>query len=141
MTVTFVPPRTLIHGTGPITISSANNTLPGEAVEMQDFYDEDMDIDIDEHGAGSLLTKKLVVPGQLVTDDPQFMRYHQSKFSFEVDCSLSSGHGTYIGEDEKVIASVAGTVIRVNKLLSVKSLKFRYLPLNQNSNFADTSPR
>ena len=38
---------------------------------------------------------------------------------------MNSGHGTYIGEDESVIASVAGTVNRVNKLLSVKSLKFR----------------
>lgn len=77
--MTFVPPRTLIHGMGPITISSTNNILAGEDVEMRD-YNEDMDTDIDtdggdEHGRGSLITKKLVVPGQLVTDDPQFMRY------------------------------------------------------------------
>jgi len=44
--------------------------------------DEDMDMDMDmdmeeadQHGGAGLLTKKLVVPGQLVTDDPQFMRY------------------------------------------------------------------
>jgi hypothetical protein len=79
MTVTFVPPRTLIHGPGHTTISSTSNILAGEDVETRG-YDEDMEMDIDvdggdEHGGGSLLTRKLVVPGQLVTDDPQFMRY------------------------------------------------------------------
>ena len=40
----------------------------------------------------------------------------------------TSGHGTYVGEENKVIASVAGTVQRVNKLLSVKPLKALYEP-------------
>uniref|UniRef100_A0A2D4KYW7 Uncharacterized protein n=1 Tax=Micrurus paraensis TaxID=1970185 RepID=A0A2D4KYW7_9SAUR len=35
------------------------------------------------------------------------------------------GHGTYLG-DEKLIASVAGVVERVNKLVCVKALKTRY---------------
>uniref|UniRef100_A0A803SVN2 Ribosomal RNA-processing protein 4 n=1 Tax=Anolis carolinensis TaxID=28377 RepID=A0A803SVN2_ANOCA len=35
------------------------------------------------------------------------------------------GHGTYLG-DEKLIASVAGLVERVNKLVCVKALKTRY---------------
>uniref|UniRef100_H0V6K3 Exosome component 2 n=1 Tax=Cavia porcellus TaxID=10141 RepID=H0V6K3_CAVPO len=35
------------------------------------------------------------------------------------------GHGTYMGE-EKLIASVAGSVERVNKLICVKALKTRY---------------
>jgi hypothetical protein len=79
MTLTFVPARTLIHATGPITISSTSNILAGEDVEMRD-YDEDVEMDIDMDGGdehGGLLTKKLVVPGQLVTDDPQFMRNTQ----------------------------------------------------------------
>lgn len=37
-----------------------------------------------------------------------------------------SGHGTYV-EDEQVIASVTGTIERVNKLVSVKALKSRYI--------------
>jgi len=37
------------------------------------------------------------------------------------------GHGTYI-EDEEVIASVAGTVERVNKLITVRPLQTRYNP-------------
>ncbi|KGL74872.1 Exosome complex component RRP4, partial [Tinamus guttatus] len=35
------------------------------------------------------------------------------------------GHGTYV-EDEKLVASVAGVVERVNKLVYVKALKTRY---------------
>jgi exosome complex RNA-binding protein Rrp4 len=41
---------------------------------------------------------------------------------------IDRGHGTYVGEEENVIASVTGTIQRVNKLLSVKSLKSRYVP-------------
>lgn len=36
------------------------------------------------------------------------------------------GHGTYV-EDEELKASVSGAVERVNKLVSVKSLKARYV--------------
>ncbi|XP_044517260.1 exosome complex component RRP4 isoform X2 [Gracilinanus agilis] len=53
--------------------------------------------------------KHLVVPGDTITTDTGFMR----------------GHGTYMG-DEKLIASVAGSVERVNKLICVKALKTRY---------------
>lgn len=52
----------------------------------------------------------LVVPGQLVTNDAQFMR----------------GHGTYSNINEELIASVCGTIERVNKLVSVKPVKSRY---------------
>ena len=74
MTVTFVPPRTTIRAAGPTTtiVSTSDYMVDTEDTEMY----EEMDMDeMDEHGGGSLLTKKLVVPGQLVTDDPQFMRY------------------------------------------------------------------
>uniref|UniRef100_A0A8D2JSX8 Exosome component 2 n=1 Tax=Sciurus vulgaris TaxID=55149 RepID=A0A8D2JSX8_SCIVU len=53
--------------------------------------------------------KHLVVPGDTITTDTGFMR----------------GHGTYMGE-EKLIASVAGSVERVNKLICVKALNTRY---------------
>ncbi|XP_069870954.1 exosome complex component RRP4 isoform X2 [Dipodomys merriami] len=53
--------------------------------------------------------KHLVVPGDTITTDTGFMR----------------GHGTYMGE-EKLLASVAGSVERVNKLICVKALKTRY---------------
>uniref|UniRef100_A0A8D0H7E6 Exosome complex component RRP4 n=1 Tax=Sphenodon punctatus TaxID=8508 RepID=A0A8D0H7E6_SPHPU len=53
--------------------------------------------------------KHLVAPGDIITTDTGYMR----------------GHGTYMGE-EKLIASVAGVVERVNKLICVKALKTRY---------------
>ncbi|XP_077161330.1 exosome complex component RRP4 isoform X2 [Paroedura picta] len=53
--------------------------------------------------------RDLVAPGDTITTDPGYMR----------------GHGTYMG-NEKLVASVAGVVDRVNKLVCVKALKTRY---------------
>ncbi|XP_031457588.1 exosome complex component RRP4 [Phasianus colchicus] len=53
--------------------------------------------------------KHLVVPGDTITTDTGYMR----------------GHGTYVDE-EKLVASVAGAVERVNKLVCVTPLKTRY---------------
>ncbi|XP_013780217.1 exosome complex component RRP4-like [Limulus polyphemus] len=53
--------------------------------------------------------KHLVTPGDIITSDTGFMR----------------GHGTYV-EEENLVASVAGIVERVNKLVSVRPLKTRY---------------
>ena len=52
--------------------------------------------------------ENIVTPGQVLSGDLQFMR----------------GHGTYTMK-ESLIASVAGKVERVNKLVSVKPLKTR----------------
>ena len=38
---------------------------------------------------------------------------------------MDRGHGTYV-ENEEVIASVAGTVERVNKLITVRAVRSRY---------------
>lgn len=51
----------------------------------------------------------IVTPGELVTDDPTWMK----------------GHGTYFLEN-KTYSSVAGNVSRVNRLLSVIPLRGRY---------------
>ncbi|KAG2186539.1 hypothetical protein INT44_002763 [Umbelopsis vinacea] len=53
---------------------------------------------------------QLVMPGETITSDLQFMR----------------GHGTYLDSESTVISSVAGVVERVNKLISVRALKARY---------------
>jgi exosome complex component RRP4 len=50
-----------------------------------------------------------VAPGDVITEEPGFMR----------------GHGTY-SIDERTIATTAGIVERVNKLISVKPLRARY---------------
>jgi hypothetical protein len=77
MTVTFVPPRTRIRGSEPIApVHAASSYMMDteEPDEDPDLYGDVEMSGIDGHSGGSLLTKKLVVPGQLVTDDPQFMR-------------------------------------------------------------------
>jgi len=54
--------------------------------------------------------KHFVVPGDVITEDSGFMK----------------GHGTFADGMERLAASVAGTVERVNKLVSVKPFKSRY---------------
>ncbi|BFZ62274.1 Exosome complex component rrp4 [Saitoella coloradoensis] len=77
--------------------------------------DEDEDIDMLDPSAeaegGLSFAKKIVTPGEIVTDDPQFMR----------------GHGTY-PTPSAIVASVAGTLHRTNKLLTISPLHARYTP-------------
>ncbi|XP_057289405.1 exosome complex component RRP4-like [Hydractinia symbiolongicarpus] len=54
--------------------------------------------------------KHFVTPGEVITEDTGFMK----------------GHGTYADNADRLAASVAGIVERVNKLISVKPFKTRY---------------
>ncbi|KAI0417137.1 hypothetical protein F5X98DRAFT_341514 [Xylaria grammica] len=55
----------------------------------------------------------IVTPGEIITEDPQWMR----------------GHGTYTTlEPPAIVSSVAGTLAKTNKLLSVRPLRARYNP-------------
>ncbi|KAJ5937433.1 Exosome complex component rrp4 [Penicillium verhagenii] len=57
--------------------------------------------------------KGIVTPGEVVTDDPQWMR----------------GHGTFTNPlSTSIIATVAGSVQKTNKLLSVHPIRARYTP-------------
>ncbi|VEU22984.1 DEKNAAC103994 [Brettanomyces naardenensis] len=86
-----------------------NATLDDGDVEMED---EELDVDVNGGIVDSAKSKNdIVVPGELITDDPSWMR----------------GHGTYF-LNEKTYSAVAGTIIRVNKLLSVIPFKGRYSP-------------
>lgn len=55
-------------------------------------------------------SRRLFTPGEVVTSQQGFMR----------------GHGTYM-EDENIKSSVAGVMVQVNKLITVKALKGRYV--------------
>ncbi|KAJ7754563.1 exosome complex exonuclease rrp4 [Mycena metata] len=71
--------------------------------------DEDaMDLDDGDFEAGG---SKITWPGETITSSQAYMR----------------GHGTYV-ESEQVIASVAGTVERVNKLVTVRAIRTKYNP-------------
>ncbi|KAF9522421.1 exosome complex exonuclease rrp4 [Crepidotus variabilis] len=69
-----------------------------------------MDVD-DLENIQSSHSYNLTCPGESLTSSQSFMR----------------GHGTYV-DNEEVVASVAGTIQRVNKLISVKAIRSRYSP-------------
>ncbi|TFK28642.1 exosome complex exonuclease rrp4 [Coprinopsis marcescibilis] len=87
-------------------------TQPEDAYRTVRRYNDDeddamMDLD-DENGPSS---SKLTCPGETLTSSHDYMR----------------GHGTYVDNDE-VIASVTGTIERVNRLVTVRPVNSRYNP-------------
>jgi len=65
-------------------------------------------------------------------DDQDFLEPGGSKLTYPGESLTSSqaymrGHGTYV-DAEEVVASVAGTVERVNKLVTVRPVRTRYNP-------------
>ncbi|EEB06480.1 exosome subunit Rrp4 [Schizosaccharomyces japonicus yFS275] len=79
-----------------------------DLLKEEEEDEDEMDLDV---GDEVRHLRNVVTPGQLITEDPQFMR----------------GHGTY-ADGARICASVAGIVQRVNKLISVKPFKSRYVP-------------
>jgi exosome complex component RRP4 len=70
-------------------------------------------MDIDGLPSGHSHSTSIVTPGQLVTEDAQWMR----------------GHGTFAAPESTAIHStLAGTLQKTNKLLSVVPLRARYTP-------------
>ncbi|GAA6059728.1 hypothetical protein JCM10212_000256 [Sporobolomyces blumeae] len=85
----------------------------GPSRSNEDDKDEKMmDAFLDEQGStglGRAGESKVTGPGEVIADATQWMR----------------GHGTYV-QDDQVLASVAGTLERVNKLVSVRPLRTKY---------------
>jgi len=75
---------------------SVEITLPQERKQLRSYVSSE-----DNH---------FVYPGEVITDDAGFMK----------------GHGTFADTGDRLSASVAGLVERVNKLVSVKPFKTRY---------------
>ncbi|KAI0151324.1 hypothetical protein BJ166DRAFT_388134 [Pestalotiopsis sp. NC0098] len=75
--------------------------------------DLDGDISMSRPAKRVRRTETILTPGEVITEDPQWMR----------------GHGTYtLPEPPQIVASVAGTLSKTNKLLSVRPLRARYTP-------------
>ncbi|KAF2729844.1 hypothetical protein EJ04DRAFT_474858 [Polyplosphaeria fusca] len=98
----------------PITILS-----PSAAIPPQHAPPDDEDIPMADDDDSAFLStaqpssKNIVTPGETITSDPQWMR----------------GHGTYIPPNTStIISTVAGTLHKTNKLLSVQPLRARYQP-------------
>ncbi|XP_042900117.1 exosome complex component RRP4 [Parasteatoda tepidariorum] len=68
--------------------------------------------DEDEEDKSPVLENNLIVtPGTVISSDEGFMR----------------GHGTWIDEENKICATVAGTIEKINKLYTVKPQRSRYI--------------
>jgi exosome complex component RRP4 len=115
--------------------ASSSYTKQRHHPDVQSDIDMDMDAneqsynyaELDPEESGSL-ERQITTPGEVVTSAKEFMR----------------GHGTLLdASGENVVATVAGTVERVNKLVSVKSVKSRYvisLSLSSPSHCAEECP-
>ncbi|GAA5987558.1 hypothetical protein JCM10908_002007 [Rhodotorula pacifica] len=97
----FVSPSTASNPIpAPIASTSRSRTQHDDDDEDAAMFDQDDAATT--HGA-------VTGPGEVIADAQRWMR----------------GHGTYV-QDDKVYASVAGTLERVNKLVTVKPLRTRY---------------
>ncbi|KAH8887755.1 exosome complex exonuclease RRP4 [Thozetella sp. PMI_491] len=107
MPITIIAPKPFLRVTEDDDIHSDSDLSDGGA---------DLDGDVSMRPAKRERTSgdyEIVTPGELITDDPQWMR----------------GHGTYVTPaTTSIISSVAGTITRTNKLLSVRPLRARYTP-------------
>ncbi|KAM0429367.1 hypothetical protein ACHAPT_006585 [Fusarium lateritium] len=71
------------------------------------------DSDSDSEGGADVGGDGILTPGSVITSNPQWMR----------------GHGTYVlPGSSSITSSLAGTLTKTNKLLSVRPLRARYTP-------------
>ncbi|KAF3018151.1 exosome non-catalytic core subunit rrp4 [Neopestalotiopsis sp. 37M] len=89
-----------------------NHTSDSES-DSEGGVDLDGDISMTRPAKRVRRNEAILTPGEVITEDPQWMR----------------GHGTYtLPDPPQIVASVAGTLSKTNKLLSVRPLRARYTP-------------
>lgn len=84
-------------------------------------------MDLDDLDDLEVKGSKMTCPGEYLTSSQAYMRCETNCYNWNVlDLTMrwGSGHGTYV-DGEEVIASVAGTVERVNKLVTVRAVRSR----------------
>lgn len=100
-----------------ITITTLSPTSTNQEHD-DDSSSEDgspMDIDIDGLPSGHSQSTQIITPGQIITTDTQWMR----------------GHGTFAAANDAssaIRSTLAGTIQKTNKLISVVPLRARYNP-------------
>ncbi|KAF1354756.1 exosome complex exonuclease RRP4 [Delphinella strobiligena] len=102
----------------PIQIDAPTPAVVSSAHLRHDSEDEEMDMDDETLSRPSKRQRTIITPGEVITSDPQWMR----------------GHGTFTsnaGDSElmpTIRSTLAGTLQKTNKLLSVVPLRARYNP-------------
>lgn len=111
MAITILPPAPAAPPRHSRRLAEDLDTYDSDNDESQD--EDKMEIDTLRSGHASQ-TKTIITPGQIVTSDPQWMR----------------GHGTFTDttDDTTIRSTLAGTIQKTNKLLSVVPLRARYTP-------------
>ncbi|KGU07820.1 exosome complex component RRP4 [Candida albicans P87] len=92
-------------------IDNINNDDNNLDIEMSDEQGHTQSASASATATATATANSIVTPGELITEDPTWMK----------------GHGTYFIND-KTYSSVAGSISRVNRLLSVIPLRGRYSP-------------
>ncbi|TIB82513.1 hypothetical protein E3Q06_03404 [Wallemia mellicola] len=90
-------------------VEKAQNEIDREIDDIdEDISMDGVDIDDEDEDFSS---SKLTAPGEIIASSSAYMH----------------GHGTYVN-DGNIISQMSGVVERVNKLVSVRPLKHKYLP-------------
>jgi len=103
----------------PIQIFSPAPAAPAATRSRDVDSDDEMDLDTSTTDHAARPSKTIITPGEVITSDPQWMR----------------GHGTYTNDSSSsadlapvIRSTLAGTLQKTNKLLSVVPLRARYTP-------------
>ena len=102
----------------PIQIHTPTPALSSNAHQRGDSDDEEMDLDDETLTRPSKRQKTIITPGEIITSDPQWMRGHGTFISSATDSDLAT----------VIRSTLAGTLQKTNKLLSVVPLRARYTP-------------
>ncbi|EEQ90276.2 hypothetical protein RJZ56_004994 [Blastomyces dermatitidis] len=110
-------------------------SMPEEEYSSSEDESRDSEGDVDMSGGNARPAKRLrlskggiVTPGEVVTDDPQWMRGHGTFTRPAHNPFHITTPSTSTSTSNTIIATVAGTVQKTNKLLSVQPLRARYTP-------------
>lgn len=113
-----LPPHDNHIITMPIQIFSPAPAAPAVTRPRDVDSDDEMDLDHSTTDHAARPSKTIITPGEVITSDPQWMR----------------GHGTYTNDSSSadlapvIRSTLAGTLQKTNKLLSVVPLRARYTP-------------
>lgn len=107
-------PLPLFHATASASASSSKQPHHADS-------DDEMETEEPEAGPSKFITS----PGEVITSSREFMRGHGTYIDYEGAAASEALDHAGDGVAGNVISTVAGTVERVNKLVSVKPAHFR----------------
>ncbi|ODV84297.1 hypothetical protein CANARDRAFT_176882 [[Candida] arabinofermentans NRRL YB-2248] len=114
-----------------ISITQAHRKTSHTIIESDDDSDIEMDDQgiITRTGTGTGASSSLVVtPGELITSDPTWMKGHGTYYLTSSSTTTTDENNNNNNSEMPTYSSLAGTIQKVNKLLTVVPFKGRYKP-------------